>query len=81
MTRPATYAVQDGCHNCRHVWTPNQHPEQGERYICTAYLRPEPGENAGACLRRIEDGNTRNVDPAGKCGEWLGPDTTQEGGE
>ena len=80
MTRPTTYAVQDGCHNCRHVWTPERHPwDADECYICLYGAQPAPGETAGNMLRRIEDGTDRDVDPAGKCGEWLG--ATQEGGE
>ena len=79
MTRPATYAVQDGCHNCRHVWTVSYAWLDTDRHMCLHGVQPAPGETAGNMLRRIEDGNTRDVDPAGKCGEWLG--ATQEGGE
>ena len=73
MTRPATYAVQDGCHNCRHVWMPERHPwDADEHYICLHGQRPlaEFGETTEDMLDRLYDSNTCNVDPAGKCGEW-----------
>ena len=82
MTRPATYAVQDGCWNCRHVWTPRREwLDDTDHYICLHGAQPARGETTEDMLDRLYDSNTCNVDPAGKCGEWLGPDTTQEGGE
>ena len=83
MTLPATYAVQDGCHNCRHVWTVYYEWSDADRHICLHGQQPlaEFSETVGDMLDRLEDSEARDVDPAGKCGEWLGADDTQEGGE
>lgn len=76
MTLPDGYQVQDGCHNCRHAWTPRQKWPEHEscRYICLFSAQPGPVESAGGMLWRIESGSDHDVDPAGTCYEWLGMD-------
>lgn len=71
---PATYRVQDGCHNCRHVWTPEQiwPDDDGERHICLCGQQPlaEHDETPGDMLDRLADSATNDVAAWGTCGEW-----------
>lgn len=72
MTAPATYAVQDGCHNCRYMWTPRLLllVDIG-RYVCMHGMEQRTGETVLELLDRVAGEDDRDVYPAGKCSEWA----------
>ena len=96
MTRPATYAVQDGCHNCAHgVRIFDYDDELGHYCARNAPPRPPCGSVAmGESRPYTSDADDeawyvaweawadkRAVMPWGKCGEWAATPEETEGGE
>ena len=96
MTLPANYQVQSGCHNCAHgVRIFDYDGERGHYCSFGAPPRPPSGSVAmGEFPPYTSDAAdealyaaweawaaNRSVAPWGTCGEWLGADTVQEGGE
>jgi NADH pyrophosphatase NudC (nudix superfamily) len=81
MTRPATYVVQDGCHNCANAYVPrrvtvlrNQTVVDG--YYCLHGFEYKQGETLEQAFVRARE---NVVEESGKCGEWVGePDIATE---
>ena len=91
MSRPDSYAEQDGCHNCRHVFVREEY-EEYDFYYCALRAGPRP-QCGSAAMNEWWGKNTthssanweawardRAVEAWGICGEHSKADDHPPGG-